>query len=379
MMSERARPEQQWSVGDLCNAMESIAPTRSAQEWDNVGLLAGDPSAPVSRALACIDLTPAVFEEAVRGSAEVILAYHPPIFKPISSIRGDTSGPEAAVFRCIASGIAVYATHTALDAADGGTNDTIASLCGIKETEPIDYIDDPSVSECKLVVFVPPADVERVADAMFTAGAGHIGDYSRCSYRTAGQGTFLGGETTSPTIGQRGRMECVDEIRLEAVVRRKVLPAVVSALIKTHPYEEPAFDIYPLRPKSVGGLGRIGALPHLTTLLKLAHRLKRATKSVHLQVIGPPERTIERAVIVVGSAGSIPFRVPLVPNDVIVTGEIRHHDALTIHRTGCTAIALGHWCSERPVLKPLAERLRQALPGIAVCVSIADQDPLQAV
>jgi dinuclear metal center YbgI/SA1388 family protein len=370
---------QQYTVGDVCNAMESIAPTGLAEDWDNVGLLAGDPSAPVSRVLTCVDLTPAVFEEAVRENAELVLAYHPPIFKPISSMRADGTGPEATVFRCIRSGIAVYAAHTALDAADGGTNDTIASLCGIKETEPIEYVDEPSVSECKLVVFVPQAGVEQVAEAMFAAGAGHIGDYGRCSYRTSGQGTFFGGQTTSPTIGERGRMEYVDEIRLETVVPSKALPAVVNALRKAHPYEEPAFDIYPLRPRPARGMGRIGALPHLMTLTKLVHKLKRATKAACVQVIGPPDRTIERAIIVAGSAGSVPFRVPLVLYDVIITGEIRHHDALTIQRIGCTAIALGHWASERPVLKPLAQRVEQALPGVTVHISTADHDPFQRV
>ena len=378
-MKKPARGTRRWTVGDVCAAMESIAPTALAEDWDNVGLLAGDPSAPVSRVLTCIDLTPAVFEEAVRGKAELVLAYHPPILKPISSVRADASGPEATVFRCVRRGVAVYATHTALDAAEGGTNDILAALCGIKETEPIEYRDDPSVSECKLVVFVPPAGVEKVAEALFAAGAGHIGDYSRCSYRTVGQGSFLGGDTTSPTIGQRGRMEFVDEIRLETVVPNKVLPAVVNALFQAHPYEEPAFDIYPLRSRLLRGTGRIGALPRMTTLGKLARKLKRAAKAAHVQVVGPPDRAIERAIIAVGAAGRIPFRVPLASTDVIITGEIRHHDALTIQRIGCTAIALGHWSSERPVLKPLASRVETSLPGLTVHVSTADRDPFQNV
>ena len=366
-------------VADVCSAMETIAPTGLAQSWDNVGLLAGDPKAVVRRALACIDLTPPVVEEAIKKKIDLLLAYHPPIFKPVSSLRADSRGTDAAVFRCIRNGIAIYATHTALDAAKGGTNDVIASLCGIKQTEPLEYVDDPSVDECKLVVFVPADQLEKIADAMFNAGAGHIGDYGRCSYRTTGQGTFLGGEATSPSIGKRGRIEYVDEVRLETIVPSKALPGVVSAMIKAHSYEEPAFDIYPLKPRPVRGIGRVGSLPRAVTLRSLARRLKRATQAACVQIVGPSDRMIERAAIVVGAAGGLPLRTPLSLSDVVITGEIRHHDALAIQRTGSTAIALGHWASERPVLANLAKRLQEEVPGLHANISSADVDPFHPV
>ncbi len=359
--------------------MESIVPTVLAQSWDNVGLLAGDRQGPVDRVLTCIDLTPAVVEEALGEKIDVILAYHPPIFKPVSSLCADGTGTEAVVFQCIRNGIAIYAVHTALDTADGGTNDVIASLCGIDDTEPLEYVDDPTVEVCKFVVFVPPNAIKKVSNAMFTAGAGHIGDYSRCSYRTSGQGTFFGGEATQPIIGEPGRMEYVDEIRLETVVPLKSLPAVVTAMVQAHPYEEPAFDVYPLKPPPLRGIGRIGRLPRPVHLASLARKLKRATDAAHVQIVGPPDRTIDRAVIVVGAAGSLPFRTSLTLNDVIITGEIRHHDALTIQRRGCSAIALGHWTSERPVLAPLTQRLQGALPGVTVQISQSDENPFNSL
>jgi dinuclear metal center YbgI/SA1388 family protein len=367
--------------------MESIAPTALAQSWDNVGLLAGDPQAAVSTVLACIDLTPGVLEEAVRKHVEFILAYHPPLFQPVSSLRADSTGTESVMFQCIRNGIAVYAVHTALDAADGGTNDVLASLCGIKETEPIEYVDEPHVEECKLVVFVPADNLDKVADAMFAAGAGKIGDYSRCSYRSPGQGTFFGGDTTNPAIGARGRMECVDEIRLETVVPRRLLPAVVGALVNAHPYDEPAFDIYPLRPRPVRGIGRVGRLSRAITLGGLARKLKRATKADGVQIVGRANQLVERAIILAGAAGSMVFQAVRTSartkargsdGDVIVTGEIRHHDALTIRRLGCTAVALGHWASERPVLASLVTRLQDGVPGIAATVSTKDRAPFEA-
>ena len=148
-------------------------------------------------------------------------------------------------------------------------------------------------------------------------------------------------------------------------------------MTRANPYDEPAFDIYPLKPKPVRGIGRVGELSRPTTLTRLAKRLKRSTQAACVQTIGLNDREVSRVVIVAGAAGSLPFRIPLAPNDCIVTGEIRHHDALTIDRVGCTAIALGHWASERPVLAPLTARLRKRLPGIAIEVSNADHDPFR--
>ncbi len=363
------------TVAEFCRAMEVIAPTALAQHWDNVGLLAGDPADTITKALLCIDLTPEVVDDAITQHAHIVMAYHPPIFKPIATIRADSHDTDAALFRCIRHGIAIYSTHTALDAADGGTNDVIAGLCGIEVTTPLEYVDRPGSRESKVVTFVSEKDVEAVADAMFAAGAGRIGDYTRCSYRVDGQGTFFGGETTNPTLGERGRMEFIDEVRIETVVPNATLPDVITALVSAHPYDEPAYDIYPLSPPPIRGIGRVGRLPQPITLKKLAQRLKRKTRAASVQVVGDTEGEVFRAVIVVGAAGSLPFKSGVGAGDVIITGEIRHHDALTIRRHGCSAIALGHWASEQPTLSVLADRLSTALTGIAVSVSRADSDP----
>lgn len=373
--TQRRTTSRRATVADFCAVMEVIAPTGLAQSWDNVGLIAGDPGATVRRVMACIDLTPAVVDEGVRKKIDLILAYHPPIFQPITSLRADSGDMDAVVFRCIQHGMAIYATHTALDAADGGTNDVIASLCGIAETQPIEHVDNPGVAEFKVATFVPAAQVDRIAQAMFAAGAGRIGDYEQCSFRTSGEGTFVGGASTNPTVGRRGRLERVDEIRLETIVPAPALAAVVSAMIAANPYEEPAFDIYPLKARPVRGMGRIGKLPRNTTLSTLAKKLKKSVGTSGIQIVGRPTHAIDRAVIVAGAAGSLPFRIPLRKRDVIITGEIRHHDALSIERMGCTAIALGHWTSERPVLAPLAKRIRAALGGIDVELSRSDREP----
>lgn len=367
------------TIQDVCQALESLAPTALAQPWDNVGLLVGDPNSSARKVMLCIDLTHDVAQEAITHKIDLIVTYHPPLFKPVATIRADSHGTDALVHDCIRHGISIYSTHTALDAAPGGTNDILAELCGAQHLEPLEYVDNPSGEKFKLVVFAPTDSVEVMAQAMFQAGAGHIGDYTHCSYRSTGQGTFFGTESTKPAVGKRGCLESVEEVRIEMIVPSSSLPAVVAAMIKAHPYEEPAFDIYPVKPAPVKGIGRTGPLAQPTTTQQLAKKLQKLTTAPCVQIVGSPTQTVEYVVVVAGAAGSLPFKIPLTPAHVIVTGELRHHDALTIQRYGCTAIALGHWSSERPVLVPFSTQLKKKMPRLDVSISTQDREPFAAV
>ncbi len=377
--SAKTKKREQASINNLCDAMDEIAPLSLAQDWDNVGLLLGDPRQQLKHTLLCIDLTPDVLKEAIRLKVQAILAYHPPIFKPLNRLVGGTTNMASLVWECALNNIAIYATHTALDAAEGGANDVLADMCGLKQTQPLEYVGQPGQAECKIVTFVPENNVRAISDAVFDAGAGHIGDYSHCSFGTKGQGSFLGQSSTKPSIGQRGKFETVGEIRLEFVAPQRKLSAVIAALLQAHPYDEPAFDIYPLQPKPAKGIGRVGKLPRTTTLKKLATNLKRKLKANCVQIIGTPSQKIERIIVVVGAAGNLPFKIPLGNRDVIITGEIRHHDALAFNRIGCGAIALNHWTSERPILASLAKRLSEKVPGVKSRISTADCEPFQKV
>jgi len=374
-MSKQKKAERPATVSDFELAMESIAATKLAQSWDNVGLLVGDRSAIVRRILFSIDLTQAVVEEATRANADALFCYHPPIFRPIHTLVSPGTGMESLVLQCARNGIALYSSHTALDAAEGGTNDLIAELCGMQETIPLEYVDDPGKDNVKVVVFVPGEHADRVANAAFAAGAGVIGDYTHCSYRGKGTGTFFATEGTNPAIGKRGRVERVDELRVELVAPRSRLPAVVAAIRNTHPYEEPAFDLYPLVPPPARGIGRVGFLPRKTTLATLARKLSGRIRATNSSIVGRRSCKVHRAIIIVGAAGSLPLRCGLGAGDVIVTGEIRHHDALAIARSGACAIALGHWTSEHPILSTLVRRLRSELPGVALKLARSDCEP----
>jgi hypothetical protein len=232
----------------------------------------------------------------------------------------------------------------------------------------------------KLVVFVPKEDADRVADALFDAGAGHLGDYSRCSFRAAGTGTFLGDEKTNPAIGERGQFERVDEVRVEMLVPIADTGRVIDALRKAHPYEEPAFDLFALASlPSPLGIGRIGRLPSAITLEMVANLLKRGLGVDRLLVAGDPDAMVSTVALCAGAGGELLKHAIAKRVDLYVTGEIRHHDALAATRAGVNVLCTLHSNSERATLLPLAERLGQALPSVSFSVSTADRDPFSIV
>ena len=369
-------------VADLCDAMEKIAPTWAAAEWDNVGLLVGDAKWAARRVLLTIDLTSAVLTEAKRTRCQAIVSYHPPIFRAIKRLLANATSQEGIAAQALSERIAIYSPHTALDAATGGTNDSLAKLCDVIDARPF-HAASPPGETFKLVVFIPRANVEAVAEALYAAGAGRIGEYEKCSYRIEGLGTFLGGESTQPAVGRRGRLERVEEIRLEVVVPGGALHRVIASLYRAHPYEEPAFDVYPLKQseKEPIGQGRMGNLKKPMSLGVLAKRLQRMTGAQCVQIVGQRAAKIRRAFICAGAAGRLPLEAgePCGKGDVVITGEIRHHDALQYERFGAAAIALGHWASERPVLRPLERALKKSVPAIEFVISRADCDPLRGV
>ncbi len=363
---------------EVVAALETIAPSRYAQSWDNVGLLAGDLNARCRRTLICLDMMPAVVDEAIAAKIDLIVAYHPPLFRPVSRLVTPSDEMASGIHRCIRKGIAIYSPHTALDVAPGGTNDVLANLCGVKNAKPIER-ELSAGRQAKVVVFVPATAAAAVAAAMSAAGAGIIGEYAQCSFRSSGVGTFYGGDKSRPVVGQRGRLEQVEEVRLEMVCPKQLLADTIAALRAAHPYETPAFDVYPLTSVATHGIGRVGALAKPTSLKDFARRVKRRCHAPCVSMVGQPQRQLSRAIIGVGAAGSLPFSLKLGPGDVVVTGEMRHHDALRLLRLGACALVLSHWSSERPAMKLFGERLQLAVAGLITTLSAADSEPFQRV
>jgi dinuclear metal center YbgI/SA1388 family protein len=360
-------------LSDLIVRFEALAPLSLAESWDNVGLLVGDPSSDVSRVLFTIDATREVLDEAVAGGFQLVYAYHPPIFKPVKSVLAGSLA-----FRAVREGIALYSPHTALDVADGGTNDVLADLLSMTDRGPL-KVATPKDREHKLVTFVPEDAVSRVSDALFAAGAGRIGKYSACSFRSRGQGTFFGEAGSNPAVGESGRLETAEEVRLETVVPLEAVEAVVRALRQAHPYEEPAFDLVRLSAAPVTrGLGRIGALPGIPRE-ELLPRIKAALGIEHLLVAGPTEGPVHRAAVCAGACGDLLDEAMARKADLYLTGELRHHDALRAAERGMTVVATLHSNSERAALSVIAARFRKETSGVDLVVSLRDRDPFRVV
>jgi dinuclear metal center YbgI/SA1388 family protein len=369
-VQEHGRRPRALNVAALARALEAIAPLSYAEDWDNVGLLAGDPSAPVTRALFCIDCTRAVVAEALEHGCEAIVAYHPPLFRPITRVVGGS-----VVYDLVRRGIALYSPHTALDAAEGGTNDVLADAVGLGPDRAPIRATSLKDGEHKLVTFVPADALERVSDALFAAGAGRIGDYRACSFRLAGTGTFYGEAGTSPAVGSAGTLERVDEVRLETVVPAGRAADVVRALRGAHPYEEPAFDLVRLAAHPTGrGMGRIGKVAPVERAALVAH-VKEKLGVPHVLVAGPTQGTVTRAAVCAGAAGDLLDAAIRQGAEVVVAGEVRHHDALRAAEAGVTVVCALHSNSERITLEPLRARLAAAMPGLETRTSQVDHDP----
>lgn len=359
----------------LVEVLEQVAPTRLAEGWDNVGLLVGDPAHAVQTVLLTVDYTPEVAAEARRLGCQAVVAYHPPLF-PTSQEPVKRLGPDSLIYDAIAHNIALYSPHTAADVCRGGTNDLLGDVVGMTARAPL-RASNLKPREVKLVTFVPEDALERVSMALFEAGAGRIGQYKWCSFRTPGTGTFFGETGTAPAVGQAGRLEQVPELKLETVVPLSKVDAVVRALRLAHPYEEPAFDLIPLSVAAEGlGLGRVGPIEPTDRAALLA-RIKAGLGLSHVLVAGPLVGEVRTVAVGAGACGDLINDALKARADLYLTGEVRHHDALKAARAGMTVVCTLHSNSERAWLARLRTRLLDALPEIEVHLSQADRDPFE--
>jgi dinuclear metal center YbgI/SA1388 family protein len=361
-------------ISDIAAAVEHVAPLKLAQEWDNVGLLIGNPKREIKRILMTIDITKEVLAEAKRLKADMILAYHPTIWDSLKKITAGGEGD--IVYELIRADIAVFCIHTALDAAVGGVNDGLAELVGIIDAKPIgDYVGNPKGDMYKLVVFVPNDSLEKVSKAIFKTGAGHIGNYSNCGFLTVGVGSFRPLSGAHPAIGSVGREEYVKEVRFETIVPAGILGEVVGAMKKAHPYEEPAFDIFKIQDTEKFGLGRMGELAKPQTVKQIIAAIKRKTGAKAVGIVGTANRKVKMAAVCAGSCGKIINSIIAAKCDLYVTGELKHHQALAAQEAGLCCLCLSHSVSERFILKKLAQRLQKLIKTATIRVSTKDADP----
>jgi dinuclear metal center YbgI/SA1388 family protein len=345
-------------VGQWAALVHDLYPPEHAAEWDRVGLQIGDPAWEVERVLVTLDVTYGVVEEAADGPSTIVLAHHPPLFRPLGALTPSTAAGRIALAAARA-GVAVLAVHTNLDvAADGaGTSDPVLGVLGIEDAVPLDP-DIRESTDVKLVTFVPPTHVDAVLDALSDAGAGVIGDYERCSFRVRGTGTFRPGPGTDPYAGEVGEDAEEEEDRLEIVVPDHRLGSAVRALVASHPYEEVAYDVYPLRRGGSFGVGRLGDLPTPRPLREVAETIRDRLPAPHLRVAGEPGKDVSRVAVVGGSGASLTGMARRAGADVLVSGDVGHHDALDAVAVGLAVIDAGHHATEAAALPAWVDRLR---------------------
>jgi dinuclear metal center YbgI/SA1388 family protein len=342
-------------AAQIAEAVEKIAPLSLAEEWDNCGLQVGDPEAQAERILIALTPLPEVFEEAEEKGADFLLFHHPLIFDPLKTIV-TSSYPGDLLARAIRNGHAVYAAHTNYDAAPAGVSVALARALGLGG--PLRVL-SPRGALRKLVVFVPEESVGAVAKALAEVGAGVIGDYTECTFRIRGIGTFRGGDETNPYLGEKGRLEHVEEVRMETVVPAHTVDCAVEAATAAHPYEEMALDIYPIEGSPDGcGYGRLGTLPDPLTAGELREHVSESL-GFPSRLVADPGRRIETVAVLGGSGGSFVLKAAVSGAHAYVTGDVDYHDALLAESLGLTVIDAGHAATELPSLEPLAMRLTE--------------------
>ncbi len=353
-------------VRDIVETVDRLAPFELAEPWDAVGLQVGSPGAPVRGVLVALEADADALDAAVRLDCQVVLAHHPVLFAPMARLT-DESAPGALALRAARDDVALLVAHTNLDKARGGLGDVFARMLGIEDVRPLA---PAPVDWCKLVGFVPPEAADLVRAAVFAAGGGRIGAYEHCSFSTSGRGTFLAGEGASPAVGQAGRDEVVDEVRLEVVFPRRLRRAVVDAYVSAHPYEEPAFDIYEVADEVASlGLGRVGALARPQVLSQLAADVAAVLHLPEVRRSAGPEREVRRVACVPGSGASL-IDAAAASADVLVTGDVKYHDARRALELGLGLVDVPHEVVEDACLARWAGELSDALARDGVRVEV---------
>ncbi|HEX2937634.1 MAG TPA: Nif3-like dinuclear metal center hexameric protein [Ruminiclostridium sp.] len=364
------------TVSDIYNYLCEIAPLRLAEDYDNPGLLVGEPDSSVKKALLSLDITSETAKEAETGGAQLIISHHPVIFKPVRKVV--SSGPASVVWNLAKRSISAVCMHTNLDTANGGVNDVLAQILDLSDIKILS--DDIIINFKKVSVFVPDSHAEKVRLAMARAGAGKLGQYDGCAFETEGKGYFRPLQGAKPYIGESGKPEKVNETRIEAICAPQILNNVISEMLKAHPYEVPAYDIF--EDEAVCekyGIGRIGTLKQELPLREFATRVKKKLDTCCVKVTdaGKIAKTIalcsgavdEEIIMKAAKAGA----------DTIVTGEMKHNLYYTALNYNINVVEAGHFATETVILPSLKQRLENKFPGVIFEIAKGNVEPFYVV
>ena len=341
-------------IKDVITAIELFAPVRHAFSFDRVGLQVGDPEARLTRAVVALDRSIGAVQYAESIGAELLLSHHPLIFTPLNSITSTSHTGKTALALASAQ-IAFVAAHTNWDAARGGVNDALATLLKLANLK--EFGTASQVEGFKLVTFVPASHVESLINALSSAGAGSIGEYSRCAFVNEGLGTFEAGEDARPYIGEPGTRATVTEMRVEMHVAPNRVRTVTRALLSSHPYDAPSYDFVALNPVEEQPAGRCGELESKTFFRDFVEQVSKSL-GTRCEAWGDPSKPVRKIAVVGGAADSEWMHAQRAGADVFVTGEVKQHVALEASESGLCVVSAGHYATEQPGVVALAERIK---------------------
>jgi dinuclear metal center YbgI/SA1388 family protein len=356
---------------DILAQLASRYPFTWAVPGDRVGLEVGHPETPVEKIMVALEATPQVVAEAARRGVQVLLTHHPLLYQPLKEVREDQPAGEllAALLR---AGLALVSCHTNLDIAPGGLNDYLAQILKLTEVEVLSATArDPW---CKLTVMVPVGYEERLLNTLSDAGLGLIGRYSHCSFATRGQGTYRPLKGARPFKGETGKLSRVQEVRLEVLAPESLLAAAVARLKEAHPYEEPAYDLYPLQnPGAPRGLGRVGRWRQPKPFSQVLSQIKKLFGVKIVKAWGQPPAAVQRLAVCGGSGGELISAALEKGAQVYLTGEVRHHQVPAGALKDFAVLEVGHFASEAVFMEPWAAQLRGLFDqaGMTVQVEVA--------
>lgn len=360
------------TVRELTSVLESLAPLSLQEKYDNAGLLVGESSMIVEGALICLDVTEEVMEEAIRLGCNLIISHHPLIFNGLKRLTAQNE-VQRCVVKAIKNNIALYAAHTNLDNVQQGVNGKIAEKLGLNNCRILAPV---SESLCKLVTFVPKLLVQNVREAMFKAGAGTLGNYDWCSFNAEGYGSFRAGENTHPFVGQQHSIHYEPEIKVEMVVPKYLIPAVVDALKAAHPYEEPAYDIIPLiNSWDQTGAGIIGNLSEEIPFNEFLKKIKDVFQIPCLRYTRPVKKNIQR-VAICGGSGSFLIKDAIgAQADMYITADVKYHEFMEAEGR-LVIVDAGHYESEQYTKELMYEIISKKFPTFALHISKVTTNPI---
>jgi dinuclear metal center YbgI/SA1388 family protein len=367
------------SIDAITTALEAWAPPGSAQDYDNVGLQVGDAERSVTAAVLALDATPTVLEEAATLDAELVITHHPLLFQPLDGVTADGYVSNLAL-RFAEAGIGLYSAHTNLDAAPDGVSFALADRLGLTDLGFLDGFDDTLY---KLAVFVPESAFATVRQALADAGAGQIGEYEACAFAVEGTGFFKPGSNTDPHIGTAGGdVESADERKLEVEVARWNRGPVMAVLHDAHPYEEVAYDLYPVKQKnSRAGLGALGRLAEPMPLSDFLDRVATRLDADSLRYAGDPDATVERVAVCGGAGSDFIGTARSAGADAYVTADVKYHEFFDVlDKEGAPQMALidpGHYETEALTEPLLRDWLEARFSGVSWHCTDATTSPMR--